>query len=666
MLPQYEITAFLARGGMGAVYKGVQKSLKRGVAIKVLPPDADDGELNFAARFQHEAQAMARLSHPNIVAVFDAGQTAEGVLYFVMEFIEGTDVAQVIAAEGRLEPSRALSIISTVCEALAFAHEEGIIHRDIKPSNIMLDRKGRVKVADFGLAKTASAETTALTGSRVTMGTPDFIAPEALIPGITVDARADLYAVGVMLYQMLTGRIPRGRFDPLTRVVPGLDKRLDGIVDHAMQNDRNARYSSAIELKSAIEPVLTRTLARRTAAAPAAQPARRKPALLLAAAILLPLLGIGAFLLLKPQDPSSKLQPPSSKPQPSPTTANHEPQTPAPTSLPDGPPGFVKELTGHTGRVRTVQALPDGRRVLSATGPPASSDHNEVILWDLASGQPLWKKQLLDAPGAIGEVAVLPSVSRAVTILRGAEQALTQLDLETGAVLRRVTMPSLNGDYTYFLTVHPDGRRFIAGFLPSRTDSSHPMVLQLWDADGREPLGVWKVDKVASYFSSAWLDDHRILVGFPGQAADGFKPGQVLVDTTQPGTFREFTPQGRGFYFAMVPGRPDLMVAHAENTVLALFDWDKETLLRQWSVSNSQRRLVFLDDHRVPGSRWRSGCSRWTLPNPSPSPTAASPLDAAWRDLFRHLPAGRFPACAAAAGLGGTTRHLAAHAWPRL
>jgi serine/threonine protein kinase len=158
VLPQYEISAFIARGGMGAVYRGTQRALKRAVAIKVLPPEMEEGDMQFAARFKHEAQAMAQLSHPNIVAVHEAGEV-DGLLYFVMEFIEGTDLAQLIASEGRIEPQRAIQITSAVCEALAFAHEEGIVHRDIKPSNIMIDRRGRVKVADFGLAKTLNVET---------------------------------------------------------------------------------------------------------------------------------------------------------------------------------------------------------------------------------------------------------------------------------------------------------------------------------------------------------------------------------------------------------------------------------------------------------------------------------------------------------------------------
>jgi len=252
-LPQYEITAFIARGGMGAVYQATQRALKRAVAIKVLPPDIDDGDMQFTERFKHEAQAMARLSHPNIVAVHDAGETTDGLLYFVMEFIEGTDVARLITSEGKIAPAQAVPIITAVCEALAFAHEEGIIHRDIKPSNIMLDRKGRVKVADFGLAKAVNVESTLITRTDVAMGTPDFIAPEALISGMKVDGRADIYAVGVMLYQMLTGQVPRGRFDPPSELVSQVDPRFDDIVDKAMQTDRERRYTTATEMKKDVE-----------------------------------------------------------------------------------------------------------------------------------------------------------------------------------------------------------------------------------------------------------------------------------------------------------------------------------------------------------------------------------------------------------------------------
>ncbi len=279
-LPQYEISGFIARGGMAAVYRGRQKALRRTVAIKVLPAGIDDGDRQFAARFRQEAQTLARLSHPNIVAVHEAGETAEGLLYLVMEFIDGTDVGQLIAREGVVEPRRAIQITSAVCEALAFAHGEGIIHRDIKPSNIMLDPRGRVKVADFGLAKAAILNRELHTGTEMAMGTADFVAPEALIAGTKVDQRADIYAVGVMLYQMLTGHLPRGRFASPSSVAPQVDRRLDAVVDKALQTDRELRYGTATEVRRDLDAIQTTPHVTPGAEAPppAAPPPHRRRA----------------------------------------------------------------------------------------------------------------------------------------------------------------------------------------------------------------------------------------------------------------------------------------------------------------------------------------------------------------------------------------------------
>lgn len=266
-LPGYEVTALVARGGMGAVYKGVQRTLKRPVAIKVLPPEIDAGDLHFAERFQREAQAMARLSHPNIVAVHDAGETSDGLLYFVMEFVEGTDLAEVIERRGRIDPAEALRIAIGVCEALVFVHGKGIIHRDIKPSNIMLDERGGVKVADFGLAKSYDAEASHLTASDWVLGTPSYAAPETREPHQTVDGRADLFSTGVMLYQMLTGHLPVGRFAAPSTEVAHLDARVDALVDRCLQPDREKRYATAQELLADLKALLDR-LTRETKGRP--------------------------------------------------------------------------------------------------------------------------------------------------------------------------------------------------------------------------------------------------------------------------------------------------------------------------------------------------------------------------------------------------------------
>lgn len=260
--PQYEIREMLGRGGMGAVYKGWQKRLDRFVAIKILPPQLEEAHVNFGERFQREAKAMARFAHPGIVSVYDAGETADGLLYFVMEFIDGTDVQRMLTAQRHLSPEQALTITGQVCDALDYAHRRGVIHRDIKPSNIMVDAEGRVKVTDFGLAKVATDDSAALlTATHAYLGTPDFMAPESWQGAGKVDHRADLYAVGVMLYRMLTGQLPRGRFDPASQRVPGLDVRFDSIIDHALQTDPEKRYSSASEIRTDLQKIHTVPLA---------------------------------------------------------------------------------------------------------------------------------------------------------------------------------------------------------------------------------------------------------------------------------------------------------------------------------------------------------------------------------------------------------------------
>jgi len=257
MLPQYQFECLLGRGGMGAVYKALQVSLDRLVAIKVLPGDLiDDADSQFADRFKNEARTMAKLNHPSIVNVYDFGETQSGLLFIVMEFIDGTDASKMIISQGRLPEDYALSITAHVCDALNYAHRNGVIHRDIKPANILINMQGEVKVADFGLAKQSDAGQSGLTKTNMAMGTPDFVAPEALIPGIPLDGRADLYAIGVMLYQMLTGEIPRGIWT-LPGKKLGTDPRFDAIITKAMQTDRDHRYQSAADLRRDLDTILT-------------------------------------------------------------------------------------------------------------------------------------------------------------------------------------------------------------------------------------------------------------------------------------------------------------------------------------------------------------------------------------------------------------------------
>ncbi|HCN31272.1 MAG TPA: hypothetical protein DIT64_21700, partial [Verrucomicrobiales bacterium] len=325
MLPQYEVLEMIGRGGMGAVYKGRQKSLNRLVAIKILPPGAADDEFKFTERFQNEARTMAAMNHPAIVGVYDFGETADGLLYFIMEFVDGTDVQRMIQTSGRLSGEQALRITADVCDALAYAHKRGVIHRDIKPANILIDTEGRVKVADFGLAKMQDASrTSALTRSNVAMGTPDYVAPEVLSPGMTADHRADLYAVGVMLYQMLTGEVPRGMFKLPSERTPGADPRFDEVICKAMEQDREERYQTASDVRQALESIRTTPLAKDQNSGARAQRSRAMPKApsasvslgsfkWRAAAVGVVALGAAAFFVLKGgKEPPAKAQPPSS------------------------------------------------------------------------------------------------------------------------------------------------------------------------------------------------------------------------------------------------------------------------------------------------------------------------------------------------------------------
>lgn len=265
--PDYELQALAGRGAMGAVYRAVQWKLDRPVAIKLLPAElaASDG---VEARFQREARALARLNHPGIVALHDFGRTSSGHLFIVMEFVDGTDLGRLIHAEGGLGVAQALEIVGQVCDALQYAHGCGFVHRDIKPGNVLVDRNGRVKIADFGLAKlVAGAADNGIPDHRATLtgqalGTPDYTAPEQLKGG-PVDHRADIYSLGVMFYEMLTGELPRGAWPPPSTCTAA-PVRLDEVVTRAMQTEPDRRYQQASEVKAAA--TATETPAPRPAA----------------------------------------------------------------------------------------------------------------------------------------------------------------------------------------------------------------------------------------------------------------------------------------------------------------------------------------------------------------------------------------------------------------
>ena len=287
---QLEIIELIGHGGMGAVYKAKQKSLGRLVALKILAPQHADNP-DFADRFSREGKILAEVNHPNIVTVHDFGRTGN-FFFLLMEFVDGVNLRQAMTA-GRLSSREALTIVPPICEALQFAHDRGIVHRDIKPENLLLDKEGRIKIADFGIARMlrndasdipnaefgsaeikhedeAEVSSEELTRDAV-LGTPKYMAPEQRDTPTEVDHRADIYSLGVVLYEMLTGELPGAALLPPSRKVE-VDVRLDEIVLRALDQNPNLRYDNATEFRNEVETVVrtpieqpTPTSARQTA-----------------------------------------------------------------------------------------------------------------------------------------------------------------------------------------------------------------------------------------------------------------------------------------------------------------------------------------------------------------------------------------------------------------
>jgi len=254
VFPGLEIDSLIGQGGMGYVYKARQPKLDRWVALKVLSPSLAQN-VDFAKRFEREAKLLARLNHPNIVAVYDFGRQGD-FFFLLMELVEGVNLREAMRTE-RFAPQKALSIVPNICEALQFAHDEGVLHRDIKPENILLDTRGRIKIADFGIAKMlddGSSNVTGLTKHGASMGTPHYMAPEQIENPSEVDHRADIYSLGVVFYELLTGELPLGRFGPPSEK-SGADAGVDDIVFQALAKEKERRQQKVSEVKTQVETV---------------------------------------------------------------------------------------------------------------------------------------------------------------------------------------------------------------------------------------------------------------------------------------------------------------------------------------------------------------------------------------------------------------------------
>jgi serine/threonine protein kinase len=326
--PQLEIIELIGSGGMGAVYKARQKELDRIVALKILPPGIGD-DAAFADRFAREARALARLNHSNIITLYEFGR-ADGLFFFLMEFVDGVNLRQFLNAR-RLSAREALAIVPQICDALQYAHDQGIVHRDIKPENILLDRKGRVKVADFGLARLRVLESegstpgsgeaisapSTLTETGKVMGTPDYMAPEQAEKPTEVDHRADIYSLGVVFYQMLTGELPGRRIEPPSRKVH-LDVRLDDVVLRALEREPERRYQQASQVKTDVETITQTPGTGRSESVRHSSGAWKVAAVIVAGVFVLLAIPVGAVLLylsipnvVKVPNPSkARIQPP--------------------------------------------------------------------------------------------------------------------------------------------------------------------------------------------------------------------------------------------------------------------------------------------------------------------------------------------------------------------
>jgi serine/threonine-protein kinase len=329
---RYRIKARIARGGMATVYQADDLRLDRTVAVKVMHAGLGDDEA-FAARFVREARAAARLSHPHVVAVQDQGED-DGVVFLAMEYVPGYTLRDTIATEAPMSPRRALAVLDPVLQALAAAHRAGLVHRDVKPENVLISEDGRtIKVADFGLARAVTSETQH-TSTGMLIGTVSYIAPELVTNG-TADARVDVYAAGVILYELLTGQKPHAGETPIqvaykhvhndvpppSRVVPGIPPYVDALVARATARDRDRRPAdagvflhelrqvanalaggAATPERTELIPSPTAMVRTQPAARPAAHPEperrrrrRRGPLTLVLAVLLAAAVGVGAW-----------------------------------------------------------------------------------------------------------------------------------------------------------------------------------------------------------------------------------------------------------------------------------------------------------------------------------------------------------------------------------
>lgn len=437
-LGPYTLLDTLGSGGMGVVYLARHEGLERTVALKILNP-ACARQKGFPERFQREGQVLAALDHPNIVGVHDLGCEA-GTYYLVMERVVGRTLRGLLEA-GPLPPQRAIPLFTQLCDALQYAHEHGVVHRDIKPENVLVEESGRVKIGDFGVAKLlGDADVLApLTASGAVVGTRCYTAPEQLERGKSVDHRADLYALGVVLYEMLTGELPLGVFPPPSQQA-AVDQRFDALVLRALDKDRARRPQSAGEFKA---QVLALDQPRRTR--------RRWPVWLAASSAVLALAaGIG---IVRPWN-----------------GGGNEAGTVESTGKVAPEATGRRVLTGHKGRVWAVAFDSDSRHLATA------AEDRKVHLWHVANGTAAGSFNAFPR-GELGYLALAFAPGGRQLATAGGEGNVRIWDVARRTELRVL---SGHGREVSSLAYSPDG-----SILAS---ASHDRSVKTWDPRTGKPL----------------------------------------------------------------------------------------------------------------------------------------------------------------------------------